>query len=212
MTAPGTAYHADLAQCHSCALLAPVPPAGAGHGGDVCRRCGAALHLRKPNSLARCWALVITAFILYIPANAFPVMTVISFGRGSPDTILSGVIHLIEANMWPLAAVVFFASILVPLTKLFVLSYLLITVQRKSNRRLRDRTALYRVTEAVGRWSMIDVFVISILVALVKLGNIATIEPGFGATAFAGVVIVTMLAAESFDPRLIWDAAEARDE
>ena len=138
-------------------------------------------------------------------------MTVISFGRGTPDTILSGVIHLIEAGQLPIAALVFFASIAVPVLKLFGLSYLLLSVQFKSIWRPRDRTLLYRVIEAVGRWSMIDIFMISILVTLVKLGSIATIEPGAGATSFAAVVILTMFSSMSFDPRLMWDAMEDID-
>lgn len=192
--------------CHACGfvLLGTEDPR---HHAD-CPRCGAHLHRRKPDSLTRTWALVITAAILYIPANVFPVMTVISFGKGEPDTILSGVKALIEADMWPLALIVFFASITVPVLKLCGLSYLLISVQRRSQWRPRDRTRLYRLVEAVGRWSMIDIFMITILIALVKLGNIATIEPGVGATSFAGVVIITMIASHNFDPRLIWDRME----
>ena len=149
---------------------------------------------------------MIAAAILYVPANVYPVMTVISFGKGAPDTILSGCKHLIEAGMWPLALLVFFASITVPMLKLCGLVFLLISVQRKSTWRLRDRTVLYRIIESVGRWSMIDIFMISILIALVKLEAIATIEPGIGATSFAGVVVVTMIASMMFDPRLMWDA------
>ena len=155
----------------------------------------------------RAWALMITAIVLYIPANVYPVMTVISFGSGSPDTILSGVKELALAGMWPLALLVFFASITVPVLKIVGLAILLITTQRGSHWRLRDRTVLYRIVESVGRWSMIDVFMISILVGLVRLGAIATIEPGIGAIAFAAVVITTMIAATCFDPRLMWDAA-----
>ena len=151
---------------------------------------------------------MLAALILYIPANILPVMTVISMGEGDPDTIMSGVILLLEHGMWPIALLVFFASITVPVTKLIVIIYLLLSVQYKSKWRPRDRTMLYRVTEAIGRWSMIDIFMISILVALVKLEAIATIEPGAGATSFAAVVILTMFAAMSFDPRLIWDAME----
>jgi paraquat-inducible protein A len=196
--------------CHACGL---VLAGGDGERGAHrrCPRCGAALHRRKPDSLARTAALVLTAAILYIPANAFPVMTVISFGHGEPDTILSGVRVLIEENMWPLALLVFFASITVPVLKLVGLSYLMLSVRRRSRWRLRDRTVLYRVIEGVGRWSMIDVFMISILVALVRLGSIATIEPGVGAVSFAAVVIMTMIASEMFDPRLMWDAAEKSD-
>ncbi len=204
-------WRTTLVGCHACDLVSRLrrPPKG---GHMHCPRCGTALHRRKTNSLARTWALVLTATILYIPANLFPIMTVISFGKGAPDTILSGVKHLIEGGMWPLALLVFFASITVPVLKLIGLGYLLISVQRKSQWRPRDRTRLYRITEAVGRWSMIDIFMISILVALVKLGSIATIEPGVGATSFAAVVIITMIAAMSFDPRLIWDNMESEYE
>lgn len=212
MTAPPlTAARAGLVICHGCRLAVragPMPPGAHAR----CPRCGAVLHRRKPHSLARTWALTLTAYILYIPANLLPVMTVVMSGRGEPDTILSGVKALIEGGMWPLAAVVFFASIAVPVLKLLMLTYLLISVQRKSRWRPKARTALYRLTEGIGRWSMIDVFVISILVALVKLGALATIEAGAGALAFSGVVVFTMFAAMSFDPRLIWDALETTHE
>jgi paraquat-inducible protein A len=198
-------HHTDFIDCHACGfvLFGDRPAHQVG-----CPRCAAPLHRRKVNSLSRTWALLVSATILYIPANVYPVMTVISFGKGQPDTILSGVKELIHADMWPLALLVFFASITVPVMKVIGLSYLLISVQRGSDWRPRDRTRLYRVIEAVGRWSMIDVFMISILIALVKLGTIATIEPGVGATSFAAVVILTMIASHSFDPRLIWDRME----
>ncbi len=196
----------QLIGCHACDLVNPVPPGA--H--EDCARCGAALHWRKTDSIARTWALVITAIILYIPANVYPIMTVISFGKGAPDTILSGVVHLIEAGLWPLALLVFVASIAVPMLKLIGISYLLISVQTGSVRRLRDKTVLYRIIEAVGRWSMIDIFMISILVALVNLGSVATIEPGVGAISFAAVVIITMIASMMFDPRLMWDNLEKK--
>ena len=199
-----------LVSCGTCQLvnrLQALPPKAYA----TCRRCGARLTHRKPNSLARTWALLIAAYILYIPANVYPIMTVISFGAGDPDTILSGVQSLWESGLWPLAVLVFFASITVPLIKLFGLTFLLVSVQRKWQWRPRARTAIYRVTEAVGRWSMIDIFMISILVALVRLEAIATIEPGPAATSFAAVVILTMFAAMSFDPRLIWDALKKSD-
>ena len=194
----------SLVSCHACDQLCRVK---GGHSAR-CPRCGAALHHRKPHSLARTWALLIAAVILYIPANVLPVMTVTSFGKGEPDTILSGVKLLIQAGMWPVALLVFFASITVPVLKILAMLYLLLSVQLRSRWRPRDRTVLYRVVEAVGRWSMVDVFMISILVALVNLGAIAQILPGAGAIAFASVVILTMIAAMSFDPRLIWDAQE----
>jgi len=202
-----TAAQAALVPCHVCDFLADKSTAPRSEH-QSCPRCGSPLHQRKPNSLARSWALLIAALMLYFPANIYPIMTVISFGRGAPDTILSGVIHLIEANQWPIAALVFFASIFVPVLKILILGFLLISVQLKSNWRPRDRTVLYRFTETVGRWSMLDIFMISILVALVKLDAIATIEAGPGAISFAAVVILTMLAAMAFDPRLIWDNAE----
>lgn len=199
-----------LVGCHACDLVNPVPAHD--HGHHDCARCGAALHVRKTDSIARTWALVITAFILYIPANAYPIMTVISFGKGSPDTILSGVIHLMEAGLWPLALLVFVASVAVPMLKLIGLSFLLVSVQKGSVWRLKDKTVLYRIIEAVGRWSMIDIFMISILVALVNLGSVATIEPGVGAISFAAVVIITMIASMMFDPRLMWDNLEAKQK
>ena len=199
-----------LISCHNCDQLAMMPRLPA-RARAHCPRCGATMHRRKPNSIARTWALVVTAAILYIPANLLPVMTVVYFGRGEPDTILSGVKALIGAGMWPVALLVFFASITVPVLKLIGLTFLLITVQRRSTWRLRDRGLMYRIIEQVGRWSMVDIFMISILVALVNLGTIATIEPGVGAICFAGVVIITMFASMSFDPRLIWDAEESSD-
>ena len=162
--------------------------------------------------MARTWALVIAAMIFYIPANVLPVTRVISFGKAQTDTIMSGVIYFVQSGSWPIALVIFVASIFVPLLKLFVLTYLLISVHIKSKWRPKDRTRLYRITEAVGRWSMVDIYVITILVALVKLGALATIEAGPGAVFFAGVVVITMFAAMSFDPRLIWDAQELNHE
>ena len=202
-TSPETAARRGFLLCHTCHLLSP---ADAPH--PACPRCGTPLHARKPDSLARTWALTLTAYILYVPANLLPVMTVTMSGRGEPDTILSGVKELLLGGMWPLALLVFFASVTVPVLKLLVLTYLLLSVHFKSRWRPRERTILYRVTESVGRWSMIDIFVIAILVALVKLGSLATIDAGPGAVAFGGVVVTTMFAAMSFDPRLIWDAME----
>ena len=205
VTVPPAAPGESLVLCETCSLVAPGL-----HDGSPCPRCGAARHFRKPESIARASALMMTAIVLYIPANVYPVMTVVSFGSGSPDTILSGVQELALAGMWPLALLVFFASITVPVLKIIGLAILVITTQRGSHWRLRDRTVLYRIVESIGRWSMIDVFMISILVGLVRLGSIATIEPGIGAIAFAAVVITTMIAASCFDPRLMWDIAGER--
>jgi paraquat-inducible protein A len=176
-----------------------------------CPRCDTVQHRRKPNSIARTWALVIAAAILYIPANYYPVLTVVQLGAGSPATIIGGVRELVESGMYPLAALVFFASIAVPMLKLVGLSVMLIATQTGRSGWLRDRTRLYHIVRFIGRWSMIDIFMESLLGALVKFGSVVTIEPGVGAVAFCGVVILTMFAAETFDPRLMWDAAGARE-
>lgn len=172
-----------------------------------CPRCGSVLHVRKPNSIAWTWALVIAAAAMYLPANIYPVLTVMQLGAGQPSTILGGVRELISSRMYPLAALVFFASIAVPMLKLVGLSIMLVATQRGRGGWLRDRTRLYHIVRRIGRWSMIDIFMESLLGALVQFGTVITIEPGVGAVAFCAVVILTMFAAETFDPRLMWDAA-----
>jgi len=179
---------------------------------QTCTRCGAVVHGRRPNSIVRTWALLITASILYIPANILPIMTVSTLGQGSPDTIMSGVITLLKHGMIPIAAVVFIASILVPTFKLVGIGLLLYSVQRRQPLSARQRIWMYRFIEFIGRWSMLDIFVIAILVAVVNFGRIASVEANLGAVAFASVVILTMLAALTFDPRLIWDNTESDDD
>lgn len=204
---PLTATAAGLIGCHSCNLLSRAP---ASHGIETrCPRCGAVLHARKPNSIARTWALVIAAYICYIPANLLPMTAITSLGNVQEDTIMSGVIYFLQHGEWPIGLVIFIASVFVPLAKLFILTYLLISVQRRSRWRPTDRTRLYRVTEAIGRWSMTDIYVVTILVALVSLGNLATIEARSGALFFGAVVVITIFAAMSFDPRTIWDNMES---
>jgi paraquat-inducible protein A len=166
------------------------------------------MHSRIPNSLNRTRALLLAAIILYIPANTLPNMTVVFWGEGQPDTILSGVMHLLEGGMWPLALLIFIASIFIPILKLLTLFGLLLSVHFKTHWRPKDRTTMYRIIEFIGRWSMVDIFVIALLVALVQFGNTANVSPNLGALAFAAVVILTMFAAHLFDPRLIWDAIE----
>lgn len=199
-----SAHASGLTSCHTCAHLVESDKLT---GDDRCPRCSNPIHSRKHNSLARTWALLFTACILLIPANIYPIMTVVRFGQGEPDTIYTGVIHLIESGFTGLALIVFFASIFVPILKLVVLSLLLITVQKQSLWRQRDRTLLYHVTEVVGAWSMVDIFLVGLLAALVNLGALATIRPEIGAVFFAGAIITTIFAAHSFDPRLIWDRA-----
>jgi paraquat-inducible protein A len=192
----------DPVGCEVCRLVS-TPLEDHAH----CPRCDAALHVRKPNSVARTWALVIAAAVLYVPANYYPVLTVMQLGAGAPSTIIGGVEELISSRMYPLAALVFFASIAVPMLKLVGLSIMLVATQLGRSDFLRDRTRLYHVVRWIGRWSMIDIFMEALLGALVKFGTVITIEPGVGAMAFCGVVILTMFAAETFDPRLMWDAA-----
>lgn len=179
---------------------------------QVCTRCGALVHARRPNSVMRTWALLITAAILYIPANVLPIMTVSSLGQGDPSTIMSGIIQLVQHGMFPIAAVVFIASILVPTFKLVGIGLLLFSVQRHQPLSARQRIIMYRFIEFIGRWSMLDIFVIAILVAVVNFGRLANIEANLGAVAFSSVVILTMLAAVTFDPRLIWDNTESDDD
>lgn len=205
--APGTALAASCARCHDCGLLSRVDES-ATHALQ-CPRCGAPLHLRKPRSLQRTWALVIAAAICYIPANLLPVMTVTSLGKPTADTIFSGVAYFVTHGDWPLALVIFTASIFVPLMKISILIFLLISVHLRSSWKPVERTRMYQLTELIGRWSMIDIYVITILVALVRLGNLATIEASPGAVFFGAVVVITILAAESFDPRIIWDRIPA---
>jgi paraquat-inducible protein A len=201
-----TAARAGLFVCHDCGLLSK--PAAHAHDGH-CPRCGAHLHFRKPSSIARTWAFVIAAVILYIPANALPVMDTSSLFGAQTDTILSGVVYLWTSGSWPLAIIVFIASIAVPMLKIIAIIFLTLTAQLRWRWLPRKRAIIYRLVELVGRWSMLDIYVITILVALVQFNALATIKAGPGAIAFGAVVVLTMFAAMSFDPRLIWDAVEA---
>ena len=199
-----TAARAGLVSCEACSLL--VRPASSAELG-FCPRCGEELVWRRHHSIQYTWALVIAAAICYVPANVLPVLTTNALGSSEPDTIMGGVILLYTTGSWPLALIVLVASVMVPLGKLVALSYLLITVQRGSLGGTRDRTRLYRMVEFIGRWSMLDVFVDTFTVALVQLQPLMSVEPGPGVLFFAAVVVLTMIAAESFDPRLIWDPA-----
>ena len=204
-----TAASASLVGCRHCHLVCRMPDDASP---IYCPRCGVRLHRRKPNSLSRTWALILAALIFYIPANVLPVTHTTSLGSTQSDTILSGVIYFMKTGSWFVALVIFVASIVVPMLKIVSLTFLLISVQRRWRWHHLERARLYRVTEVVGRWSMVDIFVVTILVALVKLGVVAHIEAGSGAVFFGAVVVITMLAAMSFDPRLIWDTVEHADE
>lgn len=200
-----TALQLGLVNCHDCHLLVAVEQA---KRHPHCPRCGAHLHLRKPNSLNRTWALLCAALVMIVPANVLPMTVTTTLGAKQSDTIMSGVIYFMQTGSWEIAAVIFIASIFVPFAKLCILIFLLCSVQFRWKWRPKDRTSLYRLTELVGRWSMVDIYVVTILVALVKLGAVAAIEAGPAAVYFAAVVVITMFAAESFDPRLIWDVLE----
>jgi paraquat-inducible protein A len=202
-----SARRLGLVACTDCHLLSRKAQFDA-HQVALCPRCGGELHQRKPNSIAKTWALMLTAIIFYIPANVLPMTVTSALGNVQSDTIMSGVIYFIHSGSWEIALVIFTASIFVPFMKFLILTFLLLSVQFRSCWRPRERSVLYRITEAVGRWSMVDVYVVTILVALVKLGVLANIEAGPAAIYFASVVVITMLAAESFDPRLIWDVVE----
>jgi paraquat-inducible protein A len=204
-----TALQTQQLSCLECGLL--IPEMQAKQQGQSCQRCGGTLESRHKNSLNRTWALLITAMILYIPANLLPITLTTALGNTEGDTIMQGVIYFMFSGDWPVALVILTASILVPLLKMAALTYLLISVQRHSNHRPLDRTKIYRMVEIVGRWSMIDVFVVTLMVALVQLGAVATMAAGSGAIFFCAVVIITMLAAKSFDPRLIWDECDNND-
>ncbi len=200
-----TAAQCGFLLCHDCGLLARAPA----HAHELaCPRCGAAMHVRKPASVSRTWALLIAAMVLYIPANLLPVMYTSSLFGAQNDTILSGVVYLWTSGSWPLAVIVFIASVAVPMLKILAIAYLTISTQLGSRWLPEQRTRIYRVVEFVGRWSMLDIYVITMLVALVQFQALATIQAGGAAIAFGAVVVLTMFAAMTFDPRLIWDRAE----
>ncbi len=200
-----TASSMGLASCHLCLKLVDEKL-------HDCPRCGAVIHLRKSNSLQRTLAFLITASILYIPANLWPIMITDQLGQSTESTILGGVVLLIELGSIPIALVIFIASVMIPLAKLLVMFYLCWSVNHGPPESIRQRTVLYRVTAFFGKWSLIDVFVVAILVALIHLSNLLVIRPGGATIAFAGVVIISMLAAESFDPRMMWDQVEDVNE
>lgn len=201
-----TAARAGLVSCEACHLLSR--PARAGEPG-FCSRCGEKIEIRRHGSIETTWALLISAAICYIPANMLPVLDTTTPSGSEGDTILGGVAYLYTSGSWPLALLVLIASVMIPLGKLVSLAYLLISVQRGSVKSSRERTRLYRLVVIIGRWSMLDVFVDTFTVALVQLQPLMSVAPGPGVLFFAAVVVLTMLAAESFDPRLIWDSLDS---
>ncbi|MBK6636641.1 MAG: paraquat-inducible protein A [Rhodocyclaceae bacterium] len=206
MRAEETAWAQHLMLCHVCGLLVRSP-ANHDHVKCLCPRCQAPLHARKPDSLQRTRWLMFAAYFLLLPANLLPIMRTETLGGMQQDTIISGVIYLWQHGAWPLSLIVFIASVAVPLAKLGTLTVLVRAVGSPGRWSPGQLTRMYRVIEFVGRWSMLDIFVVTVLAALVRLQVLATIEPGPGAAAFGGVVVLTMLATRAFDPRLIWDNA-----
>jgi len=205
--APISAADAGLAACPACGLLSPLA------GENLrCPRCGERLAARKPGSLSRTWALLIAAIILYLPANLLPVMLTTSLFKTEENTILSGVVYFWTTGSPALAALIFVFSIVIPILKMAALGYLAAQVQWGGRRSRRHCMTLYRLVEFVGRWSMLDVFVVALMVGLVRFHSLALVEAGSGAGAFGAVVVLTMLAAQSFDPRLIWDTESARHD
>jgi len=209
MTAPATGRSLGLALCERCRLVARMPPAAAGARATArCPRCGAVLELRRHRSLSHALAFLVAAYLAYLPANLLPILSMSTVLGSESDTIMRGVVVLIRSGSWPLGLIVFVASIVVPLLKLVTMTLLIVTVRRGSRRSPLQATRLYRLVELVGRWSMLDVYVVTLLVGLVQIQSLAIIEPGAGVFAFGAVVVFTMLSAMSFDPRLIWDPLE----
>ena len=206
---PPTGINIGLVSCNSCGLLSRLLPVD---GAGSCPRCGKKLTLRRRNAIQRTWALIIAAAIAYIPANLMPVMVTNTLVYSEEDTIMSGIVMLYITGSWLLALIVLIASVIIPLAKLAALAYLLITVQRGSIGQLREQARLYRLVEFVGRWSMLDVFVVTFVVALVQFQPLMSVQPEIGILFFAFVVVLTMLAAKSFDPRLIWDSVNVTKE
>jgi len=203
-----SAASSGLLSCGACTLVSRATPAGVAQ----CPRCGCALHFRKPGSLGRTWAFLIAAIALYVPANTLPIMLTHSLFGSQDDTIISGVVFLWEDGSWYLALIVFFASIFVPLAKIIGLAVLCLSVQLRVAWRREQRARLYRLIESIGRWSMLDIFVVALLVTVVQLTALASVRAGPAALAFGAVVVLTMCAAQSFDPRLLWDPAKEPDE
>ncbi|MEO9863621.1 MAG: paraquat-inducible protein A [Yoonia sp.] len=197
-----TAREAGLVACRRCGQVQDI------HASE-CPRCHATLHSRSPDSLQKVWAWMVAGIILFIPANIYPMLITRQLGDETSSTILGGVIDLMHYGSYGIAAIVFVASIVIPLGKFFAIGYLAISVQKKSNLNMHQRHKLFDAVEFIGRWSMIDVFVVAILSALVQLDTLASINPGIAAISFALSVVFTMLSAQSFDPRLIWDADRA---
>ena len=207
MNTPPRAADLNLCLCHGCGNACELHS-----DSHQCERCGAPLHSLKPDSVARTWAYLVAALIFYIPANLLPVMNTTMLGSGADSTIIGGVVEFAEAGAWDIASIIFIASIGVPAIKFVALILLLVTAQRKSNWARRQRSQLYRLVELIGYWSMLDVLVVALVASLVQMQELGTIEPRAGILFFGMVVVMTMLAAMSYDPRLIWEGEPETDK
>jgi paraquat-inducible protein A len=203
-----SALAAGLWRCQGCAAVCVPPPEALEQRRTRCPRCDALVRPRKPDAIARSWAFLLAATALYLPANLLPVTATSAIGGRQDDTIFSGIVYFWKDGSYGLAALVFVASIVVPMAKLLLMSLLLISLQRHDRRWAKRRLAVYRVLELIGRWSMLDIFAITMLAALVQVESLAELQPGPGAMAFGAVVVLTMLATHSFDPRLLFDKPE----
>ena len=204
MSRPPTAMASGLQGCEACGLLSRPAP---GEDDGTCPRCGGEVAFRKPQSVQRTWAFLVAAAVCYVPANLLPVLTTVTATGRDSDTIMQGVVLLWSPTGWPLSLIVLAASIMIPSAKIAALAYLLVSVQRGSTAHGPQRVRLYRMVDFIGRWSMVDVFVDTFTAALVQLQPLMSVEPAIGLFFFAAVVVFTMLAVESFDPRFIWDPA-----
>jgi paraquat-inducible protein A len=193
-----------LVACKTCGLVQRVGPLPAGMRAD-CARCGFLLRANKPNSLARTAAFALAALMFYWPANVYPILRMELYGVHSENTAFQGAVNLFEHGQQLVAIIVFLASIVIPALKLLGLLYLVTTTRLHSRRARWLRTRIHRGIDVIGPWAMLDVFLLSILVALVKLGELATVLPGRGLLAFTAVVVLTILATASFDPARIWE-------
>ncbi|MHC8366983.1 paraquat-inducible protein A [Pseudomonas sp. ZT5P21] len=207
MTTPPIASELNLCLCHTCGLACDMTDAP-----DECERCGAPLHRRKTNALTRTWAYLLTSLVFYVPANVLPVMNTKMVGAGADSTIMGGVIDFWQHGAWDIALIIFIASIAVPGIKFVALTLLLVTVQRDSQWARKERSKMFRLVELIGYWSMLDVIVVALVASLVKFQALADIEPRAGILFFGLVVVFTMLSAMSFDPRLIWDQHNSKNE
>jgi paraquat-inducible protein A len=201
-----SAMELGMAGCHTCGKAVHLGK----HTHVECPRCGADVHYRKHDSIKRAWAFLIAAFIMYIPANTEPMMRTTSLGNVSADTIMEGVIYFLSHGDYLIGVVIFAASIMLPLLKMIALAYIFIMAQSRSTARRMEQTNLYKLAEILGKWSMLDIFVVGLMAGVVQLGALTTIRPGPACIAFAAVVILTMISEMVFDPKLIWDQKEAK--